>query len=100
MSPLDVLQIVLNTIAEARALSARRLYALEWKVFSTWCAAKNMSPDTCSIPTSLNHAPLATYTHHPTQAGEPSPDIQHQPLLTLYLLGQDRSKPPVRCVGL
>lgn len=39
--PVDVSQIVLNTIAEARAPSTMWLYALKWKVFSAWCAAKN-----------------------------------------------------------
>lgn len=41
MSPVDVSQRVLNTIAETRAPSTMWLYALKWKVFSAWCAAKN-----------------------------------------------------------
>ncbi len=28
---------VLNTMAEARAPSTRRFYALKWAIFSTWC---------------------------------------------------------------
>ncbi len=35
--PTGLPERVLNTISEARALSTRRLYALNWSVFSTWC---------------------------------------------------------------
>ncbi len=35
---------VLNTMAEARALSTRRLYGLKWFVFSTWCQDRDLDP--------------------------------------------------------
>ncbi len=35
--PTGLPERVLNTISEARAPSTRRLYALKWSVFSTWC---------------------------------------------------------------
>ncbi|XP_016418001.1 uncharacterized protein LOC107747899 [Sinocyclocheilus rhinocerous] len=37
---------------------------------------------------------------HRLSLRELTTDVQHRPFLTLYLLGQDRSKPPVRCVRL
>ncbi len=40
--PFGLLERVLNTMAEARALSTRCLYALKWSVFSTWIRSPPM----------------------------------------------------------
>jgi hypothetical protein len=40
---------VLNTISEARAPSTRRLYALKWAFFSSWCSKKHLNPESCEI---------------------------------------------------
>ncbi len=35
--PFSLPKHVLNTMAEVRAPSTRRLYALKWSIFSAWC---------------------------------------------------------------
>ncbi|KAL0147128.1 hypothetical protein M9458_057652, partial [Cirrhinus mrigala] len=46
---LNVSQRFLDTIAEARAPSTRRLYSLKWKVFSSWCITKDEDPASCDV---------------------------------------------------
>ncbi len=45
---------VLNTISEARAPSKRRLYALKWSVFSTWCLNRGENPSTSELAVVLS----------------------------------------------
>ncbi|KAL0173136.1 hypothetical protein M9458_033447, partial [Cirrhinus mrigala] len=45
---------VLNTISQARAPSTRRLYALKWSVFSTWCSTRGKNPAFCDISVILS----------------------------------------------
>ncbi|XDV17581.1 hypothetical protein PO909_023415 [Leuciscus waleckii] len=45
---------VLNTITEARAPSTRRLNALKWSVFSSWCLDKHFEPISCEVPVMLS----------------------------------------------
>ncbi|KAI2654443.1 ORF V: Enzymatic polyprotein [Labeo rohita] len=45
---------VLNTISQARAPSTRRLYALKWSVFSTWCSTRGKDPASCDISVILS----------------------------------------------
>ncbi len=40
--PFGLSEHVLNTMAEARAPSIQRLYALKWSVFSTWCQDRDL----------------------------------------------------------
>ncbi len=40
---------VLNTMAEARAPSTRRLYALKWPIFSTWWQNCDLEPVTSDL---------------------------------------------------
>ncbi len=42
VEPFCLPECVLNMMAEARAPSTRRLYALKWSVFSTWCLDSNL----------------------------------------------------------
>ncbi|KAL0166426.1 hypothetical protein M9458_038270, partial [Cirrhinus mrigala] len=51
---LNVSQRVLDTIAEARAPSTRRLYSLKWKVFSSWCVTKDEDPASCDVSVILS----------------------------------------------
>ncbi len=45
---------VLNTMAEARAPSTRRLYALKWAIFSTWCQDRYLDPVTSDVSVTLS----------------------------------------------
>ncbi len=53
---------VLNTMAEARAPSTRRLYALKWSTFSAWC----LYPHVLCLPSSCSHlwSFLSSFCHH------------------------------------
>ncbi len=58
--PTGLPERVLNTISEARAPSTRRLYALKWSVFSTWCLNRGENPSTSELAVVLAfHAPIA-----------------------------------------
>lgn len=50
----DLPETVLNTIAEARTPSTRRLHALKWSVFTGWCSAQNLDPYSCEVPLVLS----------------------------------------------
>ncbi len=47
--PFDLAERVLSTMAEARAPSTRRLYALKWSVFSAWCQDRDLDPVTSNV---------------------------------------------------
>ncbi len=47
--PFSLPKRLLNTMAEARAPSTRRLYALKWSVFSTWCQDRDFDPVTSIV---------------------------------------------------
>ncbi len=52
--PFGLAERVLNTTTEARAPSTRRLYALKWSVFSTWCQDRNLDPVTSDVSVVLS----------------------------------------------
>ncbi len=52
--PTGLPERVLNTISEARAPSTRRLYALKWSVFSTWCLNRGENPSTSELAVVLS----------------------------------------------
>ncbi len=52
--PTGLPEWVLNTISEARAPSTRRLYALKWSVFSTWCLNHGENPSTSELAVVLS----------------------------------------------
>ncbi len=52
--PTGLPERVLNTISEARAPSTRRLYALKWSVFSTWCLNRGENPSTAELAVVLS----------------------------------------------
>ncbi len=45
---------VLNTMPEARAPSTRRIYALKWAIFSTWCQGRDLVPVTSDVSVVLS----------------------------------------------
>ncbi len=51
---LNVSQRVLDTIAEARSPSTRRLYSLKWGVFTSWCMTKDEDPGSCDVSVILS----------------------------------------------
>ncbi len=104
---MDVPENVLNTISQARALSTRRLYALKWSVFSTWCTAH--SADLISYDISLilsfqqelldkGHSPstlkvyvAAIAASHAPLAGQ---SVGRNNLVVHFLKGSRRLNPP------
>ncbi len=52
--PFGLSKRVRNTISEARASSTRRLYALKWSVFSTWCQDRDLDPVTSDVSVILS----------------------------------------------
>ncbi len=52
--PTGLPERVLNTISEAKAPSTRRLYALKWSVFSTWCLNRGENPSTSELAVVLS----------------------------------------------
>ncbi len=52
--PFDLPERVLNTMAEARAPSTRRLYALKWAIFSAWCQDRDVDPVTSDVSVVLS----------------------------------------------
>ncbi len=44
---------VVETILHSRAPSTRKLYALKWKVFASWCSDHQLDPVNCPVRTML-----------------------------------------------
>ncbi len=51
---LNVSQQVLDTFAEARTQSTRRLYSLKWNVFASWCITRDEDPASCDVSVLLS----------------------------------------------
>ncbi len=54
LEPFDLPEHVLSMMADARAPSTRRLYALKWSVFSAWCQNRNLDPVTSDVSVVLS----------------------------------------------
>lgn len=102
-----VYQRVLQTIAEARAPSTRRLYTLKWKVFANWCVDKKEDPRSCDVSIIL------TFLQERLDAGSSPSTVKvyvaaiavfrdlldghsvgRHPLITSFLRGARRLNPP------
>lgn len=102
-----VYQRVLQTIAEARAPSTRRLYTLKWKVFANWCVDKKEDPRSCDVSIIL------TFLQERLDAGSSPSTVKvyvaaiavfrdlldghsvwRHPLITSFLWGARRLNPP------
>lgn len=65
---------VLSTISEARAPSARCLYALKWSALSDWCAVQNEDSASCDISLVLSFQgahPFHTQSLHGGHSSKP-----------------------------
>ncbi|KAL0149536.1 hypothetical protein M9458_055063, partial [Cirrhinus mrigala] len=51
---MNLSESVLNTISQAKAPSTRRLYSLNWSVFSAWCSIHGEDPASCDISVILS----------------------------------------------
>ncbi len=59
---------VVETILQSRAPSARKLYALKWRLFTSWCRDRQLNPVNCVVGTVLEflQARLSTGLTHST----------------------------------
>ncbi|XDV31033.1 hypothetical protein PO909_033810 [Leuciscus waleckii] len=100
---------VVETILQSRAPSTRKLYALKWRVFTSWCSDRRLDPVNCPIGTVLEFlqdrftagtcpATLKVYVAalsacHALVDGAP---LGRHPLLSRFLRGARRLRPPAR----
>ncbi|KAI2664367.1 enzymatic polyprotein [Labeo rohita] len=100
---------VVETILQSRAPSMRKLYALKWKLFTSWCRDHQQNPVNCPVgtvleflrdrlSTGLAHSTLKVYVaaisaYHAPLGGI---SVGKDPLVTRFLHGALRLRPPVR----
>ncbi|KAI2646418.1 Ribose import ATP-binding protein RbsA [Labeo rohita] len=100
---------VVETILQSRAPSTRKLYALKWKLFTSWCGHRQQDPVNCPVGSvleflqsrlsaGLSHSTLKVYVaaiaaYHAPLGGL---SVGRDPLVTRFLRGALRLRPPVR----
>ncbi|KAL0199203.1 hypothetical protein M9458_007743, partial [Cirrhinus mrigala] len=100
---------VVETILQSRAPSTRKLYALKWKLFTSWCGHHRQDPVNCPVGTVLEflqdrfsaglaHSTLKVYVaailaYHALLGGM---SVGKDPLVVRFLHGALRLRPPVR----
>ncbi len=104
---------VVETILQSRAPSTRKLYALKWKLFTSWCRGRQLDQVNCPVGTvleflqarfsaGLTHSTLKVYvvafvTYHAPLGGQSG---GRHPLVTRFLHGalrlRLRLRPPTR----
>ncbi len=100
---------VVETILQSSAPSTRKLYALKWKLFTSWCGDCRLDPVNCPIGTvleflqawlsaGLNHSTLKVYVaaisaYHTSLGGQ---SVGRNPLVTRFIRGALRLRPPIR----
>ncbi|KAI2646275.1 Gag-Pro-Pol polyprotein [Labeo rohita] len=100
---------VVETILQSRAPSTRKLYALKWKIFTSWCGRHQQDPVNCPVGTvleflqdrlsaGLSHSTLKVYVaaiaaYHAPLGGL---SVGKVPLVSRFLRGALRRRPPVR----
>ncbi|KAL0188094.1 hypothetical protein M9458_015193, partial [Cirrhinus mrigala] len=100
---------VVETILQSRAPSTRKLYALKWKLFTSWCGERQQDPANCPVgtvleflqarfSTGLAHSTLKVYVaaisaYHAPLGGMP---VGKDPLVVRFLCGVLRLRPPTR----
>ncbi|KAI2650039.1 Transposon Ty3-G Gag-Pol polyprotein [Labeo rohita] len=100
---------VVETILQSRAPSTRKLYALKWKLFTSWCGERQQDPANCPVgtvleflqarlSTGLAHSTLKVYVaaisaYHAPLGGM---SVGRNPLVTRFLRGALRLRPPTR----
>ncbi len=99
---------VFETILQSRAPSTRKLYALEWRIFTSWCRDHQLDPVNCPVgtvleflqarfSTGLTHSTLKVYVavisaYHASFSGQ---SVRRHHLVTRLLRGALRLRPPV-----
>ncbi len=109
---------VVETILQSRAPSTRKLNALKWRLFTSWCGDRQLNPVNCPIGTvleflqarlsaGLTHSTLKIYVvaisaYHTYLGGQ---SLGRNPLVTRFLSGALRlsvllltSKSTIVCV--
>ncbi|KAL0198713.1 hypothetical protein M9458_007253, partial [Cirrhinus mrigala] len=97
---------VVETILQSRAPSSRKLYALKWKLFTSWCGDHQQYPVNCPVGTVLEflqdrfsaglaHSTLKVYVaaiaaYHALLGGS---SVGRNPLVTGFLHGAMRLRP-------
>ncbi|KAI2646466.1 Transposon Ty3-G Gag-Pol polyprotein [Labeo rohita] len=100
---------VVETILQSRAPSTRKLYALKWKLFTSWCEERQQDPANCPVgtvleflqarfSTGLAHSTLKVYVaaisaYHALLDGV---SVGKNPLVIRFLRGVLRLRPPTR----
>ncbi len=100
---------VVETILQSRAPSTRKLYALKWRVFTSWCGDCQLDPVHCPVgtvleflqarlSTGLAHSILNVYVaaisaHHASLGGQ---SVGKNPPIARFRHGAMRLMPPVR----
>ncbi|KAI2644940.1 Transposon Ty3-G Gag-Pol polyprotein [Labeo rohita] len=100
---------VVETILQSRAPSTRKLYALKWKLFTSWFGDRQQDPVNCPVDrvleflqdqfsTGLAHSTLKVYVaaiaaYHAPLGGTL---VGKDPLVVHFLHGALRLRPPVR----
>ncbi|KAL0183550.1 hypothetical protein M9458_019246, partial [Cirrhinus mrigala] len=100
---------VVETILQSRAPSTRKLYALKWRLFTSWCERHQQDPVNCPVGTvleflqdrlsaGLSHSTLKVYVaaiaaYHAPLGGL---SVGKDPLVSRFLRGALRLRPPVR----
>ncbi|KAI2663377.1 Transposon Ty3-G Gag-Pol polyprotein [Labeo rohita] len=100
---------VVETILQSRAPSTRKLYALKWKLFTSWCGRHQQDPVNCPVGSvleflqdrlsaGLSHSTLKVYVaaiaaYHAPLGGL---SVGKDPLVSRFLRGALRLRPPVR----
>ncbi|KAL0151930.1 hypothetical protein M9458_052765, partial [Cirrhinus mrigala] len=100
---------VVETILQSRAPSTRKLYALKWNLFTSWCGHRQQDPVNCPVGTVLEflqdrfsaglaHSTLRVYAaailaYHAPLGGM---SVGKDPLVVRFLHGALRLRPPVR----
>ncbi|KAI2655962.1 hypothetical protein H4Q32_012758 [Labeo rohita] len=99
---------VVETIFQSRALSTRKLYALKWKLFTSWCGHHQQDPVNCPVGTVLEylqdrfsaglaHSTLKVYLAAISAYHAPLGGMSvGNPLVVHFLHGALRLRPPVR----
>ncbi|KAI2652678.1 enzymatic polyprotein [Labeo rohita] len=101
---------VVETILQSRAPSSRKLYALKWKPFTSWCGDCQQDSVNCPVgtvlrflqvrfSTGLAHSTLKVYVaailaYHAPLGGS---SVCWNPLVTRFLRGVLRPRPLARC---
>ncbi len=100
---------VVETILQSRAPSTMKLYALKWRLFTSWCGDRQLDPVNRPVGTvlefmqarlsaGLTHSTLKVYVaaisaYHASLGGQ---SVGRHPLVTRFLRGALRLRPPVR----